>query len=81
LSRDKETFVDFSHSLSSISLLKVTQVFHQMDSSDILEIRGLDADTRQDLLKVLPQRAYEIISAETAFESDGLERMYIRKVG
>ena len=56
-----EKTIDFRDSLLSISLLKVTQVLSSMTSSEILEIRGVDADIRQDLFKVLSQETYEII--------------------
>ena len=64
-----EKIIDFRDSLSSISLLKVTQVFSSMDFSEILEIRGIDGDLRQDLFKVLPQQAYEIIEIEARFKA------------
>ncbi len=65
--------IDFRDSLSSISLLKVTQVFGKMDPSEVLEIRGADQVIRQDLFKVLPRAAYEIVESE-----DG-GRLHIRK--
>jgi len=58
LTQVSEKIIDFRDSLSTISLLKVTQVFSSMDISEILEIRGVDADIEQDLFKVLPQQAY-----------------------
>lgn len=56
--------IDFSDSLSSISLLKVTQVFGKMKSSEILEIRGADPDTQQDLFKLLPPASYEVVDVK-----------------
>lgn len=71
--------IDFSDSLSSISLLKVTQVFGKMKSSEILEIRGADRDTRQDLFKLLPRASYEVVEVDDADVVGGLYRISIRK--
>lgn len=71
--------IDFRESISSISLLKVTQVFGKMKPSEIMEIRGTDPDTRQDLFKVLPKAAYEIIPVEDAENEGGFYRVKIRK--
>ncbi len=71
--------IDFRDSISSISLLKVTQVFGKMKPFEIMEIRGTDPDTRQDLFKVLPKAAYEIVRTEDAKVDGGLYRVKIRK--
>jgi len=73
LAENIKRIIDFRDSLSSISLLKVTQVFGIMDPSEVLEIRGVDSVIRQDLLKVLPHAAFEIVESE-----DG-GRLHIRK--
>ena len=74
-----EKVIDFRDSLSSISLLKVTQVFGKMKSSEILEIRGTDSDTRQDVFKLLPQASYEVLEAESALKDGELSRVVLRK--
>lgn len=53
-----DIIIDFRGSLSSISLLKVTQVFEQMKPSDVLEIRGADMDTLEDVFRLLPVNTY-----------------------
>ncbi len=50
-----------------------------MKRSEIMEIRGTDPDTRQDLFKVLPKAAYEIVRMEDAEDDGGLYRVKIRK--
>jgi TusA-related sulfurtransferase len=70
--------IDFRDSLSSISLLKVTQVFGKMSPFEILEIRGADPEIQQDLFKVLPSAAYEIVDNDAADEED-LHLLRIRK--
>jgi hypothetical protein len=81
LAKAAEKIIDFRDSLSTISLLKVTQVFNSMGLSEILEIRGVDADIQQDLFKVLPQKAYEIMKIEEGADMSGLKWICIRKVG
>ncbi len=74
-----DIIIDFRDTLSSISLLKVTQVFGKMKSSELLEIRGADPDTRQDMFKLLPQASYEVAEMEDAGAEGGLCRVLIRK--
>lgn len=81
MARVAEKIIDFRDSLSTISLLKVTQVFSGMDLSEILEIRGVDADIQQDLFKVLPHKAYEILKIEDNADGSGLTWICIRKIG
>lgn len=71
--------IDFRDTFSSISLLKVTQVFEKMGSNEILEIRGTDPDIRQDLFKVLPKASYEIVRLEGAEGEGDVNRVQIRK--
>jgi len=59
LAEKTDNVVDFRDSLSSISLLKVTQLFEKMKPAEILEIQGADIDNQQDLFKVLPKMSYE----------------------
>ncbi len=56
--------VDFRDSLSSISLLKVSQLFEKMKPAEILEVRGADINIQEDLFKVLPEMSYEVVSSE-----------------
>lgn len=78
MARKAEKVIDFRDSLTMISLLKLTQVFGQMNPSEILEIRGADSITRQDLFKVLPQATYEVITVEEG-DDESVHRMQIRK--
>jgi TusA-related sulfurtransferase len=79
LTGNTEKVIDFRDSLSSISLLKVTQVFGKMKPSGILEIRGTDSDTRQDVFKLLPHASYEVLEAESAQKDGELSRVVLRK--
>ncbi len=71
--------IDFRDSLSTISLLKVSQVFGKMNPSEVLEIRGADPEIREDLFKVLPREAYEIIDMAESGIGDAAEGLRIRK--
>ena len=61
-----EYTLDFRGSITSIMLLKMTQMFTKMKAEDILEIQGSDPDTQKDLFKVLPSASYELISMDTS---------------
>ena len=71
--------LDFRGTISSISLLKVTQVFHDMKSMETVEIMGCDEDTRNDLFKVLPKASYELLIAEEIGTEDHSYRVCLRK--
>ncbi len=73
-----DVIIDFRDSISSISLLKTTQIFERMKPFEVMEIKGFDPDTRRDLFKVLPAFSYEVIATEA--EEDGVCRQVrIRK--
>lgn len=70
--------IDVRHFVSWFSLLKVTQVFREMKPYDILEVRGADTDTREDLFKVLPKSTYQILTAGGE-DDDGFLQFRIQK--
>jgi hypothetical protein len=82
LAVEADIFLDFSNTFSSISLLKMTEIFSRMEPLQILEIRGSDPDTRKDLLKVLPEATYDVL-ADDGGDHDGYDffRVRIRKRG
>lgn len=70
--------IDVRNFVSWLSLLKVTQVFGEMKPEEILEVRGADSDTRQDLFKILPESTYRIIKVDF-HENDGFHLLRIQK--
>jgi TusA-related sulfurtransferase len=62
--------LDFRNTFSSISLLKMTEIFSRMQPTQILEICGSDPDIRADLLKVLPEASYDVLASDEEFEQD-----------
>jgi len=71
--------LDFRGTISTISLLKVTQVFDGMKPMEILEILGCDADTRRDLFKVLPEASYDLIANDEVIAKTRYHRVRLRK--
>jgi len=71
LDKKSDHILDLRGAISPISLLKVSQVFREMDEKEVLEILCRDLDTRTDILKVLPSFSYELILMEELKE-DGL---------
>ncbi len=57
---------DFRGSITSITLLKVTQTVMAMAPDEIIEIQGIDPATKQDLFRVLPEASCQIISERPA---------------
>lgn len=71
MDKKSDHILDLRGAISPISLLKVSQVFREMDEKEVLEILCRDLDTRTDILKVLPSFSYELILMEELKE-DGL---------
>ncbi len=74
-----DVIIDFRGSISSISLLKTTQIFEKMKPLEIMEIRGSDSDTRHDLFKVLPESSYDVLSADAVEKEGPFHQLRIRK--
>jgi hypothetical protein len=70
--------IDVSNFVSWLSLLKVTQVFGELQPLDILEIRGADDDTKKDLFRILPKSAYHVLQIDYK-DDDGLHQFQIQK--
>ncbi len=62
--------LDFRNTFSSISLLKMTEIFSRMQPMQIMEICGSDPDIRRDLLKVLPAASYDVLTSDEEVEQD-----------
>ncbi len=69
--------IDVRNFVSWLSLLKVTQVFTEMKPHDILEVRGADTDTREDLFRILPASTYRILTLEE--DDDDVHQFRIQK--
>jgi hypothetical protein len=80
LTGEADILLDFRNTFSSISLLKMTEVFNRMQPLQVMEIRGSDPDTRKDLLKVLPEASFEVLGGDS---DDGHDfyKVRIRKRG
>lgn len=76
---NEDIILDFRNTFSSISLLKMTEVFSRMRPSQVMEIRGSDPDIRKDLLKVLPAASYEVLKDGESYTGPDFFRVRIRK--
>jgi TusA-related sulfurtransferase len=71
--------LDFRGTISTISLLKVTQVFNEMKPMETIEILGCDEDTRKDLFRVLPEASYDLIYNDEVTTQTRYHRVHLRK--
>ena len=71
--------LDFRGSISSISLLKMSRIFKEMKSRQIIEILGSDPDMQKDLFKVLPEASYEVIFISVIEDEDYFYQIQLRK--
>jgi len=79
LKREADHILDFRGSITSISLLKLTQTFREMKANEVLEILGSNPDTRSDLFKVLPDDSYDLIFLDVVDEEDYFYRIQLKK--
>jgi len=79
VSEQSHIVMDLRNFVSWFSLLKVTQVFDGMNASEILEIKGADAETKQDLFKILPAASYRVIRSGEHEDEDGFCQVLIQK--
>ena len=81
MKRKADHILDFRGSITTISLLKLSQTFREMKPNEILEILGSNLDTRSDLFKVLPDDSYELIFLDVIGEGDPFYRIQLKKIG
>jgi TusA-related sulfurtransferase len=60
-------------------LLKVSQTFRALQPGEILEVLSSDADTPENLLKVLPAPFYEVVSIEKLGKINPYYRIRLQK--
>ena len=70
--------LDLRGAIIPFSLLKVSQVFKIIKPGELLEILCSDADTRNDLFKILPESSYELTLIEE-LEEDYFYRIQLKK--
>ena len=68
---------DFRGAIRWVALLKLIRLFRGMEPNQVIEILGLDPDTRADLFKVLPEISYELLPIEE--HPDAFCRLHLRK--
>ena len=79
MKREADHVLDFRGSITSISLLKLTQTFREMKANEVLEILGSNLDTRSDLFKVIPDDSYDLIFLDVVEEEDYCYRIQLKK--
>ena len=79
MERKADHILDFKGSLTTISLLKLSQTFREMKPNEVLEILGSNLNTRNDLFKVLPNDSYELIFLDVVGEEDSFYRIQLKK--
>jgi len=79
LERKADHILDFRGTITTISLLKLSQTFREMKPNQVLEILGSNLDTRSDLFKVLPNDSYELIFLDVVGEEDSFYRIQLKK--
>lgn len=68
--------LDVRGTISPFSLLEVSLLFQQMKPHEVVEILGCELEMRKDLLRLLPNAAWEPTDKETDLE---IGRVRLRK--
>ena len=79
VSEQSHIVMDLRNFVSWFSLLKITQIFEGMNTSEVLEIKGADVETRQDLFKILPAASYRVIKSDESEDEEGFYKVLIEK--
>jgi TusA-related sulfurtransferase len=64
LMQKADYILDFRETITSLALLKMTQVLREMNTEEVLEIITRDPDARTDVFKVIPTSSCELIDME-----------------
>lgn len=79
LKHKADYILDFRGSIASMSLLKMTRIFKEMKSGQVIEIIGSDPDMQNDTLKVLPESSFEVIFMDVVENEGYFYQVQIRK--
>ncbi|MBW2369406.1 MAG: sulfurtransferase TusA family protein [Deltaproteobacteria bacterium] len=79
MKNDPDYILDLRGAIPPITLLKISQVFREMKTEEIIEILCGDPDTRSDIFKVLPKFSYDMIMMEKMEEESASYRVRMRK--
>lgn len=79
MSKKSHIVMDLRNFVSWFSLLKITQIFESMNSSEILEIKGADLEMRQDLFRILPTSSYRLLNTDENEDQEGFCQVFIQK--
>lgn len=69
--------LDIRNIPDSFALLKITQIFRRIGIGETVEILGCDAETRNDLFRILPGNVYHLLPTGDRAE----HRMILKKRG
>lgn len=70
---------DLRHTIVPFSLLRISNIFKEMAPGEIIEIEWTDPEMHEDLLRILPRCAYEILAIENLDSEEGAYRMRFKK--
>lgn len=70
--------LDLRGAIIPFTLLKVSQTFKMINPGETLEVLWSDPETQNDLFKILPDSAYELILMEE-LEEDSTYRLRLTK--
>ena len=73
--------LDLRGSMIPFTLLKISNAFRVLDKGAVIEILLGDSDLLDDLVKIIPEFAYELIEMEDSDWEDSGIRLQLKKSG
>ena len=70
---------DLRHTIIPFSLLRIMNIFKEMMPDESIEVEWSEPQASEDLLKVLPKDAYDVLRIETIEGDEGGYRMRLKK--
>lgn len=81
MKQEADYTLDVRGTISPFSLLKVSLLFQRMKPHEVVEILGCEPEMHQDLLRLLPDAAWETLPEGAQGDETPIARVRLRKEG
>ncbi|MEW6259787.1 MAG: sulfurtransferase TusA family protein [Thermodesulfobacteriota bacterium] len=65
--------------IAPFSILKISLAFQRLKPKQVMQVTGCDPEMQRDLLRVLPQASYSVVSVEPLSGEIGMTILHIQK--
>lgn len=79
MNRKADYTLDVRGIIAPFSILKVSLAFQLLKPKQVMQVMGCDPEMQRDLLRVLPQASYSIVSVEPLSEEMDMTVLRLQK--